>query len=202
MKRIFGVLFIILMIFAFATMIVFFSKDAKTADLNIDPDRLMVSKPMTFDELVTKYTDDTGLSFAESRDILSSQMSSEVLTESVKGDEYRTISTTIEVTNDYLPTLNFYCLVNSDRYYGFIKEVLGTALDRNYNGISYQFEGQIYYNLEDPTTLYYLVNGDWYENRISVFISGSEVNYSNDSNTAKHYAYTYVDGRIHWGNLK
>ncbi len=201
MKRILGVLFIILMIFAFA-MIVFFSKDAKTADLNIDPGKLMVSKPMTFDELVTKYADDTGLTFAESRDVLSSQMSSEVLTEPGKGDEYRMIGTTIEVTNDYLPTLNFYCLVNSDRYYGFIKEVLGAALDRNYNGTIYRFDGSIYYNLENPTTLYYLVNGDWNENKISIFISGSKVKYLRDSNAGEHYAYTYVDGRIHWGNLK
>ena len=80
-------------------------------------------------------------------------------------------------------------------------------MNRVYNGMSKQFAGTVYYNLEDTTHIYYTIDGDFYDNgSTTVGFSASvgvgeaaSVTFS-CSNTSSHYAGFYVATRLKWGN--
>ncbi len=76
-------------------------------------------------------------------------------------------------------------------------------MDRNYKGISKQFGGTVYTNLEDSNRIYYIVEGDFYNNgttmgggSIKIGVGEGSSAEFHASNATNFYAYCYKDGRI------
>lgn len=114
----------------------------------------------------------------------------------------------VKVTSTYYVTINFYITVDSAHGAYYIKEVNNVSLNRSYNGQVKLFSGEIYYKQENRITIYYNINGDFY-NKGTLSVSGGgqvgvgesaklnfSVNYSSN-----YYAYIHNTGRIFYGNV-
>lgn len=112
--------------------------------------------------------------------------------------KYMTYYQTLDVSDYYKPKLVIYCEVNFNEpnYYTFT-EILNVSMDRLYNGISKQFTGEIYYNVQSSSVLYYQVNGDFYNNGetevgVSVGATNGVISMSASiTSTSNHYQYYY-----------
>ena len=118
---------------------------------------------------------------------------------------YRSIGVSFAVNGSYQPTLRFYCQTSeSSTMWGIVK-IVNINMDRSYNGMSKQFKGTVYANLQDAGTIFWTVNGDFYNNGTTT-VSGSggasidvggagSVDFSASSSYASnHYAYCYKEG--------
>ena len=73
-------------------------------------------------------------------------------------------------------------------------EVKNANINREYNGISKQFSGSLYYNLENGRRLYWDLNGDFYNNGTTTVTGGGKVEISESvtmnfsvSTSSSHY---------------
>lgn len=115
---------------------------------------------------------------------------------------YRSVTATFNVTAAYHPALRFYCETSEGDYMWGILRILNVGMNRYSNGFSKQFSGSVYTNLEDGGTIYWTVNGDFYDNGttnvsggVNIGIgSSATVNFS-VSYSSNHYAYCYKEGK-------
>lgn len=77
-------------------------------------------------------------------------------------------------------------------------------IDRNYNGISKQFQGTLYYNLEAGNSLHGDLNGDFYNNGTTTITGGGSAGIGgvatasfSASITSSHYRYKNQIGRYY-----
>ncbi len=167
------------------------SNDAQVSDIQ-------VSDIMTFEEMVARYAQVGGISYQEA---LKAFPSSRALNVNAYRT-YRTLSVTLNVTNTYRPTLEFYCEVSvGDGVWGIVS-IYSVQMNRMYNGISKQFSGDVQVWLRGPLSIEYVVNGDFYNNGTTTTSGGTNLNlgidevatigFSASSTTStNHYQYCY-----------
>lgn len=120
--------------------------------------------------------------------------------------DYWTFRDTCKVTINYSCYPYFYVYTNfggpSHEPSEFIK-ILNANINRNYNGVSKQFGGTLYYNLENSKTIYWDVNGDFYNNGTTTAGGGIEVGIKESatikfsiSGSSNHFSYCNKTGRI------
>lgn len=182
----------------------------------------IVSDVLTFDEVVESIANDNNISISEaskqvidnfnvdnSRKNLNTKLSQydksnlALKTMAARSATYRSISSTFTVTSSYKPSVRFYC--ETDEWAGSsfraIKKIINVSMNRGYNGISKQFGGSVFARLEAPNKVYWLVDGDFYNNGTTSFNGavsiglgeGSSVSFG-VSHSSNHYAYCYEEG--------
>ncbi|MCI5997295.1 MAG: hypothetical protein PT934_06665 [Peptoniphilaceae bacterium] len=160
-------------------------------------------KRMTYDEILSEMIKD-GFSKEKALSILGTKP--KISLRSSQNEWYTTIEDTVNVTSEYRVKPKFYIKAEGAHGVYFIRQVLSASLDRSYNGISKTFSGELYYNLESKTSLYYRLNGDFYNNG-SINISGgasiglgqgASLNFGVSYSTS-HYKYIYKEGYINYG---
>ena len=79
-------------------------------------------------------------------------------------------------------------------------EVKNANIDRQYNNISKQFDGSLYYNLESDKKLYWDLNGDFYNNGTTSVSGGASIKVSeyltltfSVTGSSNHYKYIQYD---------
>lgn len=162
-----------------------------------------ISKKQAADQVVSSFIDDSEKTpltgkFAQSTRSAQAMQAAKVAAASAT---YRNISAEFTVTSTYKATLRFYCQTEEGDYFHAIVKVLNVSMNRNYNGVSKQFGGNVYINLEDPNRIYYVVDGDFYNNGTTTgggslkigLGEGSSLTF-NASNTSNFYAYVYKEG--------
>lgn len=114
---------------------------------------------------------------------------------------YRTVSSQFTVTSTYKPSLTFYCETSEGGYFWGIVKILDVEMNRSYNGISKQFGGTVYTNLENAGKIYWIVNGDFFNNGTTTGGGGVEIGIGQDatlnfslSYSSNHYQYCYQTG--------
>lgn len=145
---------------------------------------------------------------------LSDVVKNDILEEVIRNDmtrgaspyDYFTFYTSCQVTSTYVCKPYFYTYT----YFGgasheptkFIK-ILNANIDRNYYGTSKQFGGTLYYNLESSSTIYWDVNGDFFNNGTTTFAAGASIGVGEStsisfsiSNSSNHFAYCHKTGRF------
>lgn len=166
--------------------------------VNVDSDDVIVSDLMTYDQLVEVVMKNENLSKKEALKFLG-------INENFKarGEFFRTYGKRITVDYNYKPMVQFYCKTSEWDNYKGISSVLNASLDRNYNGTVKQFGGSIYTNLEDANTIYYSVNGDFYNKGTTTATGGAEIGVGDDftvnfsiSGSSNYYAYCNVSDRF------
>ncbi|WEV45021.1 hypothetical protein OZX60_06195 [Streptococcaceae bacterium ESL0687] len=90
-------------------------------------------------------------------------------------ETFRIFSREILVADDYRPRIKFYCQTSEEGESKVINKVFRISFDRNYRGLTKEFNGHIYANLEDPTTIFYILNGDFYDGGITYDSSACNV---------------------------
>lgn len=166
----------------------------------------IVSKPMTFDQLVYQYAKDADLSEQEARKVLNADSKTQSSSDMYSNNTYRTISTYLNVTSTYKPQLRYYCQTSEYKggWHGIVK-IMTVNMYREYNGKTFSFGGSIYSHLVDANRIFYIVNGDFYKNGTTTYNGGvniqvggkSTINFS-ASYTGNHYKYFYVENNLRW----
>ncbi len=100
--------------------------------------------------------------------------------------------------------MKFYCETSESGSFWGIVEILNVGMDREYNGITKQYGGTIYTILEDAGTIFWIVNGDFFNDGTTTVGGGVsigidefatvnfEATYSTD-----HYGYCYEEDRYY-----
>lgn len=175
-----------------------------TTDLTSDTNT-EISEVLTFDELVKEIANDQGISEIQAaRQVISSRKSSNNLNRSISpyAATYRTVRTTFTVTSTYKPSLNFYCETSEGGSFRGIIQIVNVGMNRAHlgTGKSKQFAGTVFTKLEDPNRIYWIVNGDFYDNGTTT--GGGSVNIGlgkfanvafNISHASNHYKYIYLE---------
>lgn len=188
--------------------------------INVGDSQTQISKILTFDEVVAAIAKSNNISkskaanqvisnFQQSNvntktslsEGLTSTVSTESATQLAQLATYRTVSSTFTVTPTYKPTLNFYCQTDEGGYFRGIVKILNISMNRSYGSLSKSFDGTVYANLEDPNRIYWIVNGDFYNNGttsvnggVNIGLGGSDSITFGASYTSSHYAYCYKTG--------
>lgn len=170
----------------------------KIADKNT-----VVSEPLTIEQLAEEIAKDNNIPKERALKNLMSQVGNDKSQVRSLGTAYRTITTSFTVTNYYKPAVKFYCETNeSGGSFRAIEKVLNIGLNRNYNGTSKQFSGSVYANLEDPNTIYWNVNGDFFNNGTTTGNGGVNISVGQAASVnfgisyaSNFYKYYYGDGR-------
>lgn len=169
-----------------------------------------VSGVLTFEEVVNEIAAANNISVEQAAEhVISNTVVSETGPRAMSANAtayaatYRTLSTTLGVTDAYKPSLKYYCQTNeSSGSFRSIVKVLNVQIDRSYNGMSKTFTGDIYTNLENGSTIYYSLSGDFWNNGTST--GGMAVNLGlgdvatvnfSGSYTTDHYEYHFQEGR-------
>lgn len=165
-----------------------------------------VSEVLTFDEITEILAKDKNISKEEAAKIIlkdNNQTNSFVQPQSLT---YRTLAKDVIVTPfDYTIQLRFYCQTD-ESYTGWgILRILNVEMFRDYYGTSYNFVGNLYINLEGPLTIFYIINGDFYEYATTTYNSGVDIGLGEGVNvsfgasyTNNHYKYFYEEGRANF----
>lgn len=166
------------------------------SSISINDDDVVESKLLTYDELVNEVVKNENLSVEDAKKFLG------VNDKLRNGEYYRTYTYTVQVTSAYKPTVVFYCKTSEWNNYRGIISVLNTSLNRSYNGLSKQFSGTLYTNLENAYTIYFELNGDFYNNGTTTFSGGGEIEVGGKSTinfgvsyATNHFSYCYKTGR-------
>lgn len=173
----------------------------------------VVSDVLTFDEITERIAQRNNISISEAEKQIESSFSTGyeksegifnygIQSISARSGTYRVISSTFDVTSVYRPSLEFYCQTSEwSGSFRAIDKILNIGMNRYSNNRSKQFSGSVYANLEDPNRIYWIVNGDFYDNGTTSVNGGVNIGVGEKSSvdfsvsySSNHYAYAYKTG--------
>lgn len=214
MKKKSFAMFRVLLVFLLAVMLVpqvTFASTVNDYDISDNTDVISgyteydeedIGEVLTFDEMVNELVEDEGMTVKEAQSLLESNYVPTTRNANVRAATYRNLSSSFTVTSSYKPTLEFRCQTSEGggSFRGIVK-ILNVGMNRSYNGISKTFDGTVYTQLVDANRIYWIVNGDFYNNgtvsvngSVSIGIGGyATINFGLSYNTS-HYAYCYKTG--------
>lgn len=172
------------------------------ATISDESEDLIISDVMTFEEMVDQVSEDFGISTEEAQRKLGYSDTKNLSARAAKA-QYRTISSQFTSTSTFKPTMRFYCETTESGGFRAIKKILQVSMIRSSGGVSKQFSGTVYVNLEDPNRIFYSVNGDFYNNGtttvntdVSIGVGKAASVKFGMSYASNHYKYTYVEKRV------
>lgn len=188
--------------------------------ININDPKTIVSKVLTYDEIVEQISKNNNITKDEASKQVIDNFKSNAIESALKSDPtteqsivtpfsatYRTICIPFEVNSTYWPSLEFYCQTDEGGYFMAIEKILYVDMNRSYGVLSKGFQGAFYYNLEDAQTIYWRVNGDFFNNNVVTTSGGGSVGIKQAatlnftvSSTSSHFAYVCKDGRYYCSN--
>jgi|GEM_PF-1315919 len=159
--------------------------DISEMDLSKTSDNITISEPLTYEQLADKLATDNNMSVEEAKKILGEPKTSIINSLNASPSsyaQYRTLSITVTVDSAYKVVISCYCETSETPQYMGIIKILYTTLMRSYNGISKQFSGNLYTNLEAAYRIYYSISGDFYNNGTTTFTGGVQIGLGEGSN--------------------
>lgn len=219
MKRIMSTIFTFTLVFllcvpTFATEDI---QKSKMLKLNSADNDVVISEVMSFDELVAEISKDSGVDKRDvEEEIFYSEMkdkkmdrsrnffAKEMLVSSLRSSTFRTFSDRVDVNDNYRPSVKFYCQTSEGGGFLGIVKILNVGMNRKNNGMTKQFGGTIYTNLENAGTIYWSVDGNFYNNGTTTCSGGvnvgiddfASVNF-NVSHSTDFYDSCWDEGRIY-----
>lgn len=173
------------------------SFDNQGVSLSIYDDQMIESEVLTYNDLIQEVMKNEKLTEAEAKEFIGISEQ-----RSVAKATYRTYSYQVTVTAGYKPKVVFYCETSEGGNFRGIVSVLNSSLNREYSGISKQFSGTLYTNLESAASIYFELNGDFYNNGTTTVSGGAQIGVGEKSNVnfsvsyaSNHFKYCYQTGR-------
>lgn len=196
--------FLLLSLLLFVSLLLIFANSDK---LNIQKENIdfdsSENKVLTYDEMFNTLLED-GYTESEIYSILGRDFSNNNEAE-LRDFSYTTLSKPLSVSPDYKPTLKFYIQVDSSNGAYYIYKILKVDMNRQYNSKSKTFTGNIYYNLETNTKIYYSINGDFYNKGTISTTGGGSVGigeggklYFSLIGASSHFKYFYEEDYVHY----
>lgn len=196
--------FLLLSLLLIVSLLLIFSNSDK---INIQKENMDIetskNKILTYDEMFNTMLED-GYTESEIYSILGGDFSNKNESE-LKDFSYTILSKALNVSPDYKPTLKFYIQVDSSHGAYYIYKILKVDMNRQYNSKSKNFAGNIYYNLETNTKIYYSINGDFYNKGTISTTGGGSVGigescelYFSLTGASSHFKYFYEEDYVHY----
>lgn len=196
--------FLLLSLLLIVSLLLIFSNSDK---LNIQKENIDIetskNKILTYDEMFNTMLED-GYNEKEIYSILGGDFSNNNEAE-LRNFSYTTLSKVLNVSPDYKPTLRFYIQIDSHQGAYYIYKILKVDMSRQSNSKSKTFTGNIYYNLETNTKIYYSISGDFYNNGTISTSGGGAVGigesgklYFSLTGASSHFKYFYEEDYAHY----
>ena len=155
-----------------------------------------ISEPMTYEQTLHYYATKYNTTIEEAAQVLGPQ------SRAARSPMRRVLTTRVEVTDSYKPTIDFFCYTDTDGHYWGITSIYSIQLNRDYYGTIKQFSGNIEAYLRSAYQIEYIINGDFYNTgttstgnsgSVNIGVSGvGSVNYTvNNTESSNYYAYCY-----------
>jgi hypothetical protein len=145
---------------------------------------VVISEPLTYDEMLSRYAQNANISIEEARKELSPKIQpySVYGTNGTNDIVYRELVVYLDVTSEYRPHLSFFCETAQGTSTFNILSIYSVQLVRksvNYvtgEEIVKQFNGQMNAWLRGVWEIEYFINGDFYNNGTTTTTGGGVVN--------------------------
>lgn len=174
---------------------------AKNSSININDKNIVISEVMTYDQVVEVIAKDNRISIEEAKLQMPLPTSRSAL--GALSATYRTVAKQVEITPWYKIQMRFYCETSEGGGYWGIVRILNVSMDRNYLNMSKQFGGTVYANLESAYKIFFIVNGDFFDNGTTTYGGGVNIAVGSSvtinfqaSYTSNHYKYVYREEYI------
>lgn len=187
------------------------SKHFGPIDLN-DPD-VEISGPKTFDEIAKEIAEEENIPISQARNHVLSAVGT-ITTNGIESPVspeatgYFTLTKRITVTSTYKPALKFrvYADYTPGTSFRGIKKIVHVSMDRtSTNGVTKQFDGEVYAYLQDANTIYYQINGDFFNNGSTSFSGSVNIGVRQSatvtftvSGSTNHYKYIWTEGYYYY----
>lgn len=172
--------------------------------LDINDPTLQTSEVLTFEEITEQISNDLEISISEAQTLVVENSDSQSRM-SAQAATYRTLSQQFTVTTSYKPTMRFYCQTSESGLFHGIVKIMTVNMIRGYNGVTKQFGGTVYVNLERSDKIFYTINGDFYNNGTTSYNAGVNLGVGKSANisfgvsqSSNHYKYRYVEAYYNW----
>lgn len=127
---------------------------------NNENSNVAFSAPMSFSEMITHYAETTEISYDKALQLFPEENAGN--TGSSKC--YRILNIPLDVTDTYKPQLELYCETNESGHYWGLSNIYRVNMEKNYDGFSKQFLGDVEIWCRNEYQLEYIVNGDFFLN--------------------------------------
>ena len=172
---------LLITILSFGTCLNTFAAESSSLSgtVNVNSKHVTVSDVMTFDEMIAEVAKDNNASVESTKQLYYKTHSNTYGLKSTitpYANTYRTITISLPVTGVYKPQLKVYCRTSEGGTMWGIYEILNVNMNRVYNNLTKQFDGSVYVNLEDASTIYWTVDGDFYNTGTTTVSLNGNVN--------------------------
>lgn len=158
-----------------------------------------IVETVSYNEMVNNIATDQDITVEEARDIAGSPS---LLRASPYS--YKHILKSLDVTFSYKPKLDIYVQMWSQGSFRQFNKVVDFNLNRNYSGISKQFSGKTSVKFINKNNIYWVINGDFYNNGLTTMSGGGSVPLAKQGNlnftiskASNHYKYFYKYGHVY-----
>lgn len=140
---------------------------------------VQVSDVMSYQEMIAEIAKDNGWSIETANEMYALSNNQDTLERAIAApyaNTYRTITISLPVKPVYKPQLKVYCQTSEGGTMWGIVKINNVNMNRIYQNVTRQFSGSVYVNLEDASTIYWTVDGDFFNNGSTTVSAGGNVN--------------------------
>lgn len=119
-----------------------------------------VSDKMSVNQLANRITQDTKISPKAATDQIKGFYPG---SKPKQGVTYRVVTAAVPLWLKYQPQIYFYCQTAENNKKYEISKIIGAYINGEYSGNSKQFSGTLFTNLENSQTIYFELNGDFFD---------------------------------------
>lgn len=196
-KIIFAVLSVLL---SFTIITPISAEDIMKEESTSNSEEVRVSDVMSYDEMVQTYAKEMKIPLIKAYKEFASEDGTSLA--DVRAATYRELSVGLDVAANYHPSIRFFCNTSESGNYWGITSIYKVTLNRNYNGTTRQFAGEIDCWLRSAYQIEWYVNGDFYNNGTTNFSGGASGSWKlnekitiqfsiSGSYSSSHFAYYY-----------
>ena len=155
--------------------IIYTEKNAKlnTTDVidirSTETSNVTFSEPMSFSEMVTHY--DEALKLFPEKDT----------DDAASSKCHRILNIPLDVMATYKPQLELYCETSESGHYWGLSNIYLVNMEKNYDGSSKQFCGDVDMWFRNGYELEYIVNGDFYTTGTTAMSDNTDLDFSEDN---------------------
>ncbi|MGL4571007.1 MAG: hypothetical protein ACRCVJ_08075 [Clostridium sp.] len=133
------------------------------------------SDVLNYDELIAMVSEKENMTIEEAKKFIGPEKIIKDSSGKATRATYRTYHSSVWIASNYSAYPTFYCETSEWGNYRGIVKILNSSLNRNHNGSSNQFSGTLYINLENANTIYYELNGDFFNNGTTTVSGGANI---------------------------
>ena len=135
---------------------------------NNENSNVTFSEPMSFSEMVTHY--DEALKLFPEKDT----------DDAASSKCHRILNIPLDVMATYKPQLELYCETSESGHYWGLSNIYLVNMEKNYDGSSKQFCGDVDMWFRNGYELEYIVNGDFYNNGTMTMSDNTDLDFTED----------------------